>query len=405
MEHNRRRSGRAEREVRRRILGNLDAEAEMAGLATVWNPRPVRRRASLSGAALAQISGAATLLRAFAREGDRLWTPAPVDPARLPAVPGLPVPGLESGPLPALPPAAAVLAWAETPGVAAHRGVAPAAERRPEERYPLHELLWHLRPAPPEVVAAVHHRAYALELARHRGRELPGARMVDSLPELEAALEASVPAGWVVKAPLSAAGGGRHVERAPGPLSTVVRLRVGRLLARHGPLLFEPWMERVKDVGCAVLLLPEDLWPVGYHRQIVDRDGRFRGIELTGKSQGITQGTLEESDRLLAATVVATGKALETAGYRGPFGIDAYFHQLPDGATVLHPLSEINARMTFGLVARALVDRVREPLGLADSALVRLLFGKRLPEAGRRTVPLLLPDASGGGAAWLEIEA
>ncbi|HEV7517576.1 MAG TPA: hypothetical protein VGR07_14850, partial [Thermoanaerobaculia bacterium] len=103
----------------RRILGNLDAEADLARLPTVWNPQPVRRRPALSRAALTAMSGAATLLRVFAREGDRLWTPVPVAPERLAVVPGLPMPELESGPLDLLPRAAAVLAWAETPQAAA----------------------------------------------------------------------------------------------------------------------------------------------------------------------------------------------------------------------------------------------------------------------------------------------
>src|SRR5262249_62033585 len=103
----------------RRILGNLDAEADLCGLTTSWSPP--RRRPAFSRAALLSLSGAATLLRAFARDGDRLWTPAPVDPRRLPAVPGLPVPLLESGPLRALLPAADLLAWAATPQTTALR--------------------------------------------------------------------------------------------------------------------------------------------------------------------------------------------------------------------------------------------------------------------------------------------
>jgi hypothetical protein len=40
----------------------------------------------------------------------------------------------------------------------------------------------------------------------------------------------------------------------------------------------------------------------------------------------------------------------------GPFGIDAWRHRLPDGTLALNPLGEINARMTFGLVAWALEE-------------------------------------------------
>jgi len=388
----------------RRILGNLDAEADLARIVTPWNPRPVRRRPALSRPALAAMSGAATLLRVFAREGDRLWTPVPVDPARLAAVPGLPVPELESGPLDALPPAAAVLAWAETPQAAAHRGPVPDGPRRPEDRYPLWEVPWHLRPPAPEVVATVHHRAFALNVARALERELPGAWMVSSLTQLEAHLRAMGPGAWVVKAPLSAAGRSRHIERSPEPaLSPAARLRVGRLLALHGPLLFEPWKERVEDVGCAALLLPEEHWVIGSHHQIVDREGRFRGIELTADPQGMDRPRDSKSQVLLAFTVYRIVEALEEAGYHGPFGVDAFVHRLPDGTTSFHPLGELNARMTFGLVARALVNRVRGPLGLVPQARVRLLFGRPLPGERGRVVPLLLPGPDGGGAAWLEI--
>jgi hypothetical protein len=406
----------------RLLLGNLDAEEDLARLATRWTEpeAPRRRRQPFSAAALAQISGAATLLRAFAREGDRLWTPAPVAARRLAPVPGLPLPVLESGPLAALSPAPALLAWAETPGVAAKHlapSEAPPASGAGEEltlalmgNAPLHELLWDLPVPSPDIVATVHHRFFSLEVAESLGCALPGARRITSADELAAHLAAGFgpvgAAGWVVKAPLSAAGRARYIERTAGlGLSDAARLRVGRLLGRHGALLFEPWMERTMDFGCAVLLFPEGPRLAGFHRLLVDAAGRFQGIELLGEFLGVD---LPPGERETMEHVVSgTAEALLRAGYVGPFGIDAWRHRLPDGSVALHPLGEINARMTFGLVARALVDRVREPLGLDPAARVRLLFGKELPEEGGRVVPLLLPGepckADGGGAAWLEI--
>src|SRR5436305_11576884 len=143
----------------RLLLGNLDAEEDLARLATRWTApgSPRRRRQPFSAVALAQISGAATLLRAFAREGDRLWTPAPVAAKRLAPVPGLPLPVLETGPLAALATAPALLAWAETPTVAAKR-LAPSENRLAPGNPPLHEILWDLTVPSPEVVATVHHR-------------------------------------------------------------------------------------------------------------------------------------------------------------------------------------------------------------------------------------------------------
>ncbi|HSN86858.1 MAG TPA: hypothetical protein VL025_08875, partial [Thermoanaerobaculia bacterium] len=87
----------------RRILGNLFCEDEWAG------GRRTPARAALSTAA-----AAGTLLRAFAREGDRLWLPAPVDPGRMAEVPGLVVPEVETGPLAGLVGVGEVLVWGAT---------------------------------------------------------------------------------------------------------------------------------------------------------------------------------------------------------------------------------------------------------------------------------------------------
>jgi hypothetical protein len=385
----------------RLLLGNLDAEEDLARLASPWDTpgQKPRRRQPFSAAALAQIAGAATLLRAFAREGDRLWTPVPVAANRLAPVPGLPIPVLEPGPLSRLAPAAKLLAWAETPHVAAKR--LALGELVPGEA-PLHELLWELRVSPPEVVARVHHRAFGLEVATRLGVSLSGARRISSTAELAAHLAAGAGAtGWVVKAPLSAAGRARYVERTAGPaLSVEARVRVEKLLERHGPLLFEPWMERTADFGAAVLLLPSGPRLVGFHRLLVDAVGRFRGIELRGEFAGIELPP--EERETMERTVSGTAEALLRAGYVGSFGIDAWRYRRPDGSVAFHPLGEINARMTFGLVARALVDRVREPLGIDPAARVRLIFGSEIPAEENAVVPLLLSRPEGKGAAWLE---
>ena len=325
----------------RRIVANLLCEGELG-------PEP--NRTSPPRAVLAAVSRLATLLRVFAREGDRLWLPAPVEPARIPDLPGLPWPLFETGSLCELPPADEVLAWCETPEAAAHRGGAreSAAVRLDD---PLHELLWRLPTPEPSVVAAVHHRAFHLRIAEEIGCALPGARMVESLSELDRILKGG-PRSWVVKAPLSAAGRERYIERSGPAISDAkARRTVERLFARHGALLFEPWLDRVDDFGLSALLTPGDLRIVGVHRQRVDRKGRFLGIDLEAALSG------EDQDRLVE-TAETVAESLRRAGYGGPFGIDAWRYRREDGAVVLHPLGEVNARMTFGLVAWTLAERV-----------------------------------------------
>ncbi|HET9211360.1 MAG TPA: hypothetical protein VFR03_13215 [Thermoanaerobaculia bacterium] len=303
----------------RRILANLLCEDELAG-----------RRASPPRAVLETVARMAPLLRVFAREGDHLWSPAPG-------------PGLESGPLRDLPPADEVLAWCETPSALEHRG-GPRRAAAIDWEAPLHDLVWRLPTPSPAVVATVHHRAFHLRVAEEIGCALPGARMVESLAELDRALR-EAPPSWVVKAPLSASGRSRYIERN-GPALTDHKSRrtVERLFDLHGSLLFEPWMDRTEDFGVSALLGPE-LKIVGIHGQTVDRKGQFVEIDFDPALSG------QDRDHLLK-TAEAVAAALREAGYVGPFGIDAWRYRTAAG-TFLNPLGEINARMTFGLVAWA----------------------------------------------------
>lgn len=310
----------------RRILANLLCEDE---LARAFGP-PVRGRTSPSPAVLAKVSRLAARLRVFARGGDHLWTP-------------------DSGPLRELPPADEVLAWCETPEAQAHRG----GPRRPTAFSwddPLHDLLWNLPTPEPSAVAAVHHRSFHLQIAEEIGCALPGAQMVTSLAELDRVLRGA-PRSWVVKAPFSAAGRDRYIERdGPDLADAKARRTVERLFERHGALLFEPWLERTADFGVSALLTGSELRIVGLHGQKVDRKGQFTAIDLAP--------AISSADRaLLLETAEAVAAALRLAGYVGPFGIDAWSYRGWDGESVLNPLGEINARMTFGLVEWALAER------------------------------------------------
>lgn len=172
--------------------------------------------------------------------------------------------------------------------------------------------------------------------------------MVESMAVLDRILaDRFAPESWIVKAPFSASGRERYLIRK-GPLLPDVKSRrtVEHLFERHGSLLFEPWLDRVADYGCSALLTASELRIVGIHRQQVDLKGQFVGIDL--------QADLPERDRERFLEIVnGVAVALRREGYTGPFGVDAWTYRRADGTTVFHPLGEINARMTFGLVAWA----------------------------------------------------
>lgn len=352
----------------RRIVANLDFEEELrAHFGAGGPPR------TLTAAARRAAAEAGLELRALAREGDRLWLPERLGPGRPESRAGLPVPVLESGPLEDLPPARRLLAWGETPRIAALRerwgalpgpaGPAETARRRALEA-PLHDAVWQVPPASPRVVARVAHRGFCLELAQERGEALPGARLVADPEEIEGHLAAGPlrRAGddrWVVKAPYSAAGRERFVGSGPAALGEPrARRRLERLFEHHGRLVLEPWVERTADFGCAGLVTPEGVRLASVHGQELDRLGRFRGIPRPPAAEGAAGLTPGERD-LLESAFHAAGAALRAAGYAGPFGIDAFRWRAPGSGEVFHPLCELNPRLTFGLVARARAERTR----------------------------------------------
>lgn len=365
----------------RRLVANLDAEAELGS-----------RTPSKSALKVAAAMG--TLLRAFARDDDRLHLAAPLGPERFGDVPGLPRPRLESGPLKDLDPPSAVLAWCETPTVAEHRPHSPRLHRTLDLDLdgPLHEVLWRVPAPTPRIVARVHHRKFHLKRARNSGLALPGATMLESSRALAEHLRAggadASPTGrFVVKAPLSAAGRSRWIG-AVGDLSIPkVRRTVENLFRRHGDLLFEPWMDRRGDFGLAALAGSEgETRIVGVHRQTVDQEGRFTGLVLS--EEGLTTDELSTFEKVAGDV----GRSLGREGYVGPFGLDAYRYRNAEGKIRFHPLGEINARMTVGLVARGLADRIeaRGP--------VELTVGPKPPCPN--ALALLHPEPRNGFGLW-----
>jgi len=323
------------------IWANLDCEARW-GNQTL--PQHVLRR----------ISSAAVLLAAFAPEGEpvEIWTPAEVDPSKV-----------------------------HLPNVTMRVGV-PAMQH----------LVW----AQPDAKAANDRR---LNLALHErlGTLLPGQRVVTSLDDL-----ATATGPWVCKAPWTAAGRDRaHGNGAPtGELAVYV----GRMLERFGALLYEPWCDRILDVGvCARVDDTGTVTPHAPHTLLSDPRGGFVGIDLSPPP-------LTDDERAqLDGVVREAGHVLHEVEYAGPFSVDAFVHRrydvmgedtyetkLGDGyhpfvaasfvegsaATAfiaahpakqdstmlpivytlseqraLHAPCEINARYTFGHVAHALAQR------------------------------------------------
>jgi hypothetical protein len=302
------------------VHANLDCEA-------VWAEAP------LPPAVAGRISYYAALLAALAPPGAavEVWAPAAVDASRLLSPPPWTAPVMRVG----TPPRADAV-WAD-----------PAAR-------------------------AANDRRLALAVAAARGAALPGQRTIASADEID------LPGPWVCKAPWTAAG--RDRCRGAGPPTQEQRARIGRLLARGGELVLEPWCDRVVDAGvCVRVNVDGTVMAHPPHTLLADARGGFLGIDLAPPA-------LEAAERArLAELVEAAGAALAKLGYAGPYAVDAFAYHEGEHRR-FHPLCEINARLSFGWIARALADR----LGTR-----RLGFGQAPPGAR-----VLIAPAGDGVTAW-----
>ncbi len=289
--------------------------------------------APLPPAVARRISYYAALLAALAPEGfeAEVWAPAAVDPGRLLSPPPWRAPVMRVG----------------TPPRADARWAEPAAR-------------------------AANDRRLALAVAEAQGAALPGQKVIASADEID------LPGPWVCKAPWTAAG--RDRCRGAGAPTAEQRTRIERLLARSGALVLEPWCDRIVDLGvCARVEADRTVAAHPSHGLLADARGGFLGIDLAPPA-------LEpEEQARLAELVTAAGAALAGLGYAGPFAVDAFAYR--DGERRrFRPLCEINARLSFGWIARALADR----LGTR-----RLGFGPPPPGA-----IVLIAPAGDGITAW-----
>jgi len=257
-------------------------------------PAAVERRISLYGALLAVLAPPG--------ESVEVWTPAAVDASRLIASPRFTPPVLRAG----------------TP-------------ERPD-------LAWADRDA-----RTVNDRRLALALGATHGSALPGAHVIHAPDDIH------LHGSWVCKAPWTAAGRDRcHGRGAP---TAEQRTRLGRLLQQFGSLVLEPWCDRLVDAGvCATVGADGLVHAHPPHGLLTDGRGMFLGIDLAPPA-------LERAERdQLAHMVAAAGALLADHGYVGPFAVDAFAYR--DGEVRrFQPLSEINARFSFGWIARAFAQR------------------------------------------------
>lgn len=380
----------------RLLIANLDCEQEYANPAAPRKlPAAVRRR----------ISAVGSLLAVFARPGDTLWTPEPIDPARVALEPAAHL-TFASGQLPERAPDA-LLCWAQTPTTARLRPpAAPRSAADPRDRRDWPAALWQVH-ADAAAARRCNDRRYGFRLGQALGAALPGAAILASVDELARHLAAGNHASghdgtWVLEAPFSASGRLRLRRKGPA-LDRAARTRAERLFRTFGELIFQPWVDRVLDFGCVGVIHGADRWHIlAPHWLDNDAAGVFRGICAGAPGAWpcpleVAGGLAQEVAQTAAATMDAVARALAGDGYRGPFGIDGFAFRDARGVHI-HPMCEINARLSFGFVAHALA--LAHP---GTTVHVRLGNGP-VPAWPGRIVPLLHPGHDDDTSAWLRLD-
>ncbi|MCS6898272.1 MAG: hypothetical protein RMJ98_00760 [Myxococcales bacterium] len=190
-----------------------------------------------------------------------------------------------------------------------------------------------------EVLRAANHRRFCASL----GQTLPGARFVEDLDALRAAVaSSSVSGSWLLKRSLGFAGRGQ-LRVTAGPLPDEARRWAEASLRRGEGLQVEPLVERLADFALHGLLSPDGSLQVGYPTmQRCSPLGVWEGSVLAGSE-------LHEQEReALYKELRSVGAALHQLGYFGPFNVDAFAWRGKGGQRCFQPRCEINARYTMG---------------------------------------------------------
>jgi hypothetical protein len=236
---------------------------------------------------------------------------------------------------------------------------------------------WH--GPPPEVVAQVHDKAFALEHGPTPAALRGIARSFDpdELADADAALAAVAATleSWpselrehfCLKPRFGSSGRGRCVGRGETPDTPALRGALPRL-ARCGGAILEPWLDRSVDLSVAFHIGDASAGPplelLGSLSSICTGAGVPRGHRGEVDQRGRVHCGSRFDDALREAGSELALAAFE-AGYRGPCGIDAFSYRSRDGQEVLRPAVELNARFTMGIAVLGCLRRARQALRAA----------------------------------------
>jgi len=161
----------------------------------------------------------------------------------------------------------------------------------------------------------------------------------------------------LLKAPFSCAGRG-HLRVNRDSHSGKTRGWIENIIATHGALVVERWLDRVLDFSALYEMHADGHveW-IGMTRMENDPAGRFTGIRVNPKWGNLLEPSLAaflfRDARAMEIYQKSVPQALASVlpGYTGPLGVDAMVHRGGDGRMALKTVVELNVRMTMGRLA------------------------------------------------------
>lgn len=170
----------------------------------------------------------------------------------------------------------------------------------------------------------------------------------------------------VVKAPYGVAGGAM-IRLLEEKILDKQLAWIARVFEEQKEVVVASWLERVMDFSLQLEVSKQGVTSCGFTRLINDRWGRFQAVLATrkflhGLPTGIQRflrggdgGKSNRFEELFHALARRLNDSLQSIGYFGPVGIDAFVFRDQAGALRLKPVVEINPRYTFGRLALELM--------------------------------------------------
>jgi hypothetical protein len=217
---------------------------------------------------------------------------------------------------------------------------------------------WMCHAPPMDVVRQVNSRAFRWELESRLRIALPNSAVLTSSAQIISHIEQfaathGTNAGWVLKANFGMSGRERQLGRGATITQPILNW-ANRRLIQSSAVVFEPWVDRVAEVGIQLEIPPQGAPRLlGILHLLSDAVGTYRGSRVQVPASDL------ECWQPAGAMALMIASEVQHAGYFGPLGIDAMQYTAADGSLQLRALQDLNARHTMGRLALGLRRFVR----------------------------------------------